>query len=99
MVSNENVFGLTGRITMSISRYLFLTLFFVVSSTVAGQQERSQPSSISSPVVTAASSAELARFTAPGNITQIRLEIFSSTGERVFDSGPRQGRRNRKEDL
>ncbi len=46
MVSNGNVFGLTGRITMSISRYLFLTLFFVVSGTVAGQQERSQPSSI-----------------------------------------------------
>ena len=45
----------------------------------------------SAPTVTAASWAEAVRFSAPSNITHVRLEVYSSAGEKVFDSGNRDG--------
>jgi len=73
------------------SRSLVLILFLVVSSTALGQQENSALSLRSSPVVTAASSGDAVRFSAPGNITGMRVEIYAATGEEVFDSGKQEG--------
>jgi len=72
-------------------RHLLLIVFFIISSTAFGQQEKPQLLPVVTPVVTAASSGDHVRFTAPGNITRVRVEVFSSTGESVFDSGQHQG--------
>lgn len=45
----------------------------------------------SAPAVTASASGGGARYAAPGDVLQIRLEIYSVTGELVFDSGQRGG--------
>ena len=69
-----------------------LALFNLAASAGMGQSLDSAPRvQPSSPTVTAASSDEVVRFTAPGNITHVRLEVFSSVGEKVFDSGDRDG--------
>src|SRR5262244_1874812 len=38
------------------------------------------------PVVTASASQDLIRFTAPGKVTHMRLEIYSSLGVRILDT-------------
>jgi len=72
--------------------FTLLLLFLNSSPPASGQTTdplpRTQPSSAT---VTAASSNGIVRFSAPGNTTQIRLEVFSPTGEKVFDSGNRDG--------
>src|SRR2546422_8804825 len=73
------------------SRALVLILFLVVASTALGQQENSAFPSRSNPVVTAASSGEAVRLSAPGNIIAMRAEIYAATGEKVFDSGQQEG--------
>jgi hypothetical protein len=56
-----------------------------VTTTVQGTQS-------STPTVTASVSVEgTIRFTSPGQVTQIRLEIFNANGVTVYDSGMRQG--------
>src|SRR5437763_16045687 len=40
---------------------------------------------------TAAATEKGVRFTATGEVLQIRLEIYTDAGELVFDSGPRAG--------
>jgi len=49
---------------------------------------RTQPSSVT---VTASSFAEAVRLIGPGNVTHMRLEVYSPGGEKVFDSGTRDG--------
>src|SRR5438445_7739978 len=73
------------------SRSLVLILFLFVSGAALGQQENSAVPSRSNPVVTAASSGEAVRFSAPGNIIAMRVEIYAATGEKVFDSGQQEG--------
>ncbi|HJQ34094.1 MAG TPA: tail fiber domain-containing protein [Pyrinomonadaceae bacterium] len=43
------------------------------------------------PPVTAAAAEAGARFAAPEGVSQVRLEIYAQSGERVFDSGMRVG--------
>ncbi len=43
------------------------------------------------PPVTASASDAGARFTAPEGVSQVRLEIYAQSGERVFDTGMRPG--------
>ncbi len=50
-----------------------------------------QETKLSSPAVTASASDGGVRYTAPGEVLQIRLEIFAPTGQLVFDSGQRAG--------
>ena len=75
------------RINHTFSLVAMLVLFNFAATAVLGQQ---QPAS-STATVTAASSGNVVRVSAPGNITHIRLEVFSAVGERVFDSGNRDG--------
>src|SRR5918998_5941165 len=65
-----------------------------VAQNAAGSQttEGAQTSSKSSaPAVAASAEGTRARFTATGDVLQIRLEVYAATGEKVFDSGARQG--------
>lgn len=80
-----------------MSRIRF-ALFLVILVLITGNNVLAQNvaaaagSETPAPAVTAsASGADSVRFTSPGQILQLRLEIYSSNGELVFDSGPRQG--------
>src|SRR6266699_3472421 len=68
-----------------------LLLLWFSSGAALAQEEKPQPTSTSAPIVTGALTGSTIRFTAPGSITTISLEIYSSAGERVFDSGMRDG--------
>jgi hypothetical protein len=41
--------------------------------------------------ITATATAERVRFHSPGEVTEIRVEVFDGAGERVFDSGFKRG--------
>ncbi|HLM56405.1 MAG TPA: tail fiber domain-containing protein [Pyrinomonadaceae bacterium] len=69
-----------------ISALLSLTFFHASASA-----QDAQPSQAPAPAVTAAATDAGARFTAPGEVLQLRLEVYAASGERVFDSGPRTG--------
>ncbi|HEV2859460.1 MAG TPA: tail fiber domain-containing protein [Pyrinomonadaceae bacterium] len=69
-----------------ISALLSLTFFHASASAQNAQQPQAP-----APAVTAAATDAGARFTAPGEVLQLRLEVYSASGERVFDSGPRAG--------
>ncbi len=77
---------MVARIKHTFSLLAVLALFNFAATAGLGQQQLP-----SSPIVTAASSGNVVRVSAAGNITHIRLEVFSATGERVFDSGNRDG--------
>jgi hypothetical protein len=81
------------RINHTFSLLVVLALLNFAAEAGMAQQGLDSPQQIqtSSPTVTASSSGEAVRFSAPGNITHIRLEVFSSAGERVFDSGNHDG--------
>ena len=50
------------------------------------QNDPQNPDRTARPTVTASQSQDLVRFTAPGNVTHMRLEVFSSLGVRVLDT-------------
>jgi len=59
---------------------------------VSFAQEASVKSSrASAPTVTVTASPEFVRFTAPGNTTAMRVEVYSDEGERLFDSAEHAG--------
>jgi len=74
------------RIKHTFSLLAVLALFNLAATAGLGQQQVQ-----SSATVTAAASGNVVRVSAPGNITHIRLEVFSAVGERVFDSGQHDG--------
>jgi uncharacterized coiled-coil protein SlyX len=55
------------------------------------QTTNAQSSLASAPAVTASASGAGARFASPGEVLQMRLQIYSAAGELVFDSGARAG--------
>ncbi|HVG35454.1 MAG TPA: tail fiber domain-containing protein [Pyrinomonadaceae bacterium] len=50
-----------------------------------------QAATASAPAVTVSVAGEGVRFTSPGQVLQIQLEVYSDSGDPVFDSGLRQG--------
>jgi hypothetical protein len=80
---------------MFIKRLLLLitlSLVLVANNALAQSVTTAQGAQSSSPAVTASVSVEgTVRFTSPGQVTQIRLEIFNANGVWVYDSGMRQG--------
>jgi hypothetical protein len=72
---------------------VFVLLLVLITQKGLAQNAAGAPDSQKAvPAVTAsASGPDSVRFSSPGQILQIRLEIFSSNGDRVFDSGPHQG--------
>src|ERR1044071_740715 len=80
---------------MLIKRLLLLvTLSLILLANAALAQTEKAAESQSSPsssAVTASVNGAQVRFASAGQVLQIRLEIYSSTGEVAFDSGMRQG--------
>src|SRR5688572_7903173 len=62
-----------------------------MSSGVLAQEERINREGRTSPLVVAAVTDTGVRFTAPGEIGEMRLEVFSSSGGKIFDSAFQRG--------
>jgi hypothetical protein len=75
------------RIASVIYSCAILALVVWASVSVLAQEVRI----VSSPSVTASASVEQVRFISFDKITQVRLEVFSPTGERLFDSDFKSG--------
>ncbi|HEX8707155.1 MAG TPA: tail fiber domain-containing protein [Pyrinomonadaceae bacterium] len=82
---------------MMIQRFRLIAIFALIllvnSATAMAQADGSavQSAAAPAPAVTASNSAAGARFTSPGEVLQIRLTIYTSGGEQLFDSGLKQG--------
>jgi hypothetical protein len=90
---------------MKTTRQLLSTILTIIilSSYAAAQDAAAQnnttqnddatasPSKSSAPAVVASATEAGARFTAPAEALQMRLEVYAAAGEQVFDSGARQG--------
>lgn len=81
---------------MFVRRYLFLaslTLLLCATSALAQTEPAAAEgsSAAKTQTATAAVADKGVRFIAPAETAQLRLEIYSATGERVFDSGPQPG--------
>jgi len=77
-------------------RFVATVLLSSIFTSYAGAQTaltltQQQEAKASAPAVTASASGGGARYAAPGEVLQIRLEIYAATGELVFDSGQRAG--------
>jgi hypothetical protein len=59
--------------------------------TLAAQEPASTVILRSSPVITAASTGDKVRFSAPGNVCQIRVQVVSVSGDLLFESSWRDG--------
>lgn len=69
-----------------------LALSLLAGNVLAQNELTKQSSQTPPPAVTAAiSKGDSIRVTSPGEVTQIRLEVYSANGEMVFDSGMRPG--------
>jgi hypothetical protein len=60
-------------------------------NTFAAAQTQQGAQAGAPPAVTASASEAGARFVAPEGVSQVRLEIYAQSGERVFDSGMQTG--------
>src|SRR5713101_3810366 len=60
-------------------------------STVCAQEQNPAGGGQSTITVTAAATADRVRFTAPGSVVQMRLEVYNANGERLFDNEIRGG--------
>ena len=88
---------------MKSTRQLVSTILTIIilSSYAAGQGAAAQnnntqndaaaPAKSSAPAVVASATEAGARFTAPAEALQMRLEVYAAAGEQVFDSGARPG--------
>jgi len=66
-------------------------VLFVLAVTALAQESRApidtrEPVAVVAPLVTASATAERVRFVAPGTVIQLRLEVYSETGQKVFDT-------------
>ena len=76
----------------SISYIAFLSLILFANSVVAQDQKASEVTSTSSAAVTASVTGPNAiRLSSPGEILNLRLEVYSANGDLAFDSGLRKG--------
>ncbi|HEY9401414.1 MAG TPA: tail fiber domain-containing protein [Pyrinomonadaceae bacterium] len=84
---------------MFIRRKLFfviLTLSIFTTNVFAQAESAAQPqqqdaAATTPAVVTASATGGGVRFAAPAGAVQLRLELYAANGERIFDSGVRQG--------
>ncbi len=67
-----------------------LLLIFFASTTLADRQE-AVAAGWRSPLITAAAVDEKVRFSSPGGIAQIRVQILSTSGDSLFDSAWKDG--------
>jgi hypothetical protein len=67
----------------------FLLILSITNAQAQGDAARSDKPE--APTITASASGERVRFTAPSSIVQTRLEVYDSTGKKVFDIEVRGG--------
>ena len=75
-------------------RHQFMTRFLLFPCLVtiaSAQVDKTINVSKAAPTVTAYTSSDRVRFTAPSSIVQIRLEVYNSAGKKVFDNEVRGG--------
>jgi hypothetical protein len=70
---------------------LCLAILFVLAAGVEAQTAETSQSQLPASVVTASIAGEQARFTAPAGVAQMRIEVFTAAGEKVFDSDFKPG--------
>lgn len=75
------------RVASALCSCVSLALIIAASTAVSAQES----SVVTSPSITAAPAPEQVRFISFDKITHVRLEVFSPTGERLFDSGFESG--------
>ena len=68
-----------------------LVVCFICLLTTVGSGSAQSPASSQSPAVTAATTAERVRFTAPSTVQQMRLEVYDAVGVKRFDNEVRGG--------
>src|SRR5713101_9172685 len=66
-------------------------LILLVVSIVCAQEQLPASSGRSTITVTAAATADRVRFTAPSTVVQMRIEVYASNGEKLFDNEIRGG--------
>jgi hypothetical protein len=76
--------------------FVILILSILTSNVFAQAESAAQPqqqdaASTTPAVVTASATGSGVRFAAPAGAVQLRLELYAANGERIFDSGVRQG--------
>src|SRR5688500_1299748 len=79
---------------MSQLRFPLTTIAIVINlCSIAAAQHIGQPEHArdETPLVTAAATAERVRIAAPSDVVQLRLEVYSEFGNKVFDSEQRGG--------
>jgi hypothetical protein len=80
--------------TRSITLLIITLSLILFTGSVLAQNEKpveSQSTQTQAPAVTASADGSAVRFAASGQVLQVRLEVYSATGELVFDSGLRNG--------
>ncbi|PYT07715.1 MAG: hypothetical protein DMF60_06500, partial [Acidobacteria bacterium] len=72
---------------------IFATFFLLILSitNAQAQGDSARTDKPEAPTITASASGERVRFTAPPSIVQTRLEVYDSTGKKVFDNEVRGG--------
>src|SRR6266705_2719231 len=82
-----------GVIVMSSRKQILWTFFFglAVFGTAIAQDNSSSTARRSSSTITAATSGDRVRITAPSSIVQMHVEVFAPSGEKLFDNEIRGG--------
>ena len=78
---------------MSSRKQILWTFFFglAVFGTAIAQENSSSTAQRSSSTITAATSGDRVRITAPSSIVQMHVEVFAPSGEKLFDNEIRGG--------
>src|SRR5437867_12761756 len=88
-----DVFQEQGDIVMSSRKQILWTFFFglAVFGTAIAQDNSSSTAQRSSSTITAATSGDRIRITAPASIVQMHVEVYAASGEKLFDNEIRGG--------
>jgi hypothetical protein len=76
---------------MSLRLTTSLVLLLAGTSASFAQVNQATDTQASAPIITAFASDERVRFTAPASVVQMRLEVYDSTGQKLFDNELRGG--------
>ncbi len=68
-----------------------LVLICVLVEPIAAQENNASNTQRAAASVAASASGERVRFTAPSSVVQIRLEVYDSSGRKLFDNEVRGG--------
>lgn len=68
-----------------------LVCLLALSNTITGQEGAERNPAVTAPVVTATATPDRVRFVAPGTVVQLRLEVFTEAGQKIFDTELRGG--------